>query len=59
MKTYTIIFNETVMHPFKIEANSEDEAEAKFERMANDGELDFSDGEVIDSSIKVYDDQNN
>lgn len=55
MKTYTIIYYETVTHSFEIEANSEAEAEAKFEKMAKDGEFDFSYGEVTDSSFDVYD----
>lgn len=55
-KKYTIIYNETVTHWFHIDAESEEEAEAEFNRQVNNGEIDFSDGEVTDSSIEVVED---
>lgn len=52
MKEYRIIFVETVEHEFYIEANSEDEAAEEFYRMADRGELDFSDGYVRYSEVE-------
>ena len=52
-KKYTIIYNETVTHWFDVEAESEEEAETEFIRQVNDGEIDFSYGEITDSSIEV------
>lgn len=54
MKTYKIIYNEVISHVFYVDANNEDEAEKKFESMANNGELDYSDGEVADTETKIY-----
>lgn len=52
-KKYTIIYNETVTHWFDVEAESADEAEAEWQFQVNNGQIDFSDGEVTDSSIEV------
>lgn len=49
-----IIYNETVTHEFFVEAESEEDAEAEFKYQVNNGEIDFSDGEVTDSSLEVY-----
>ena len=54
MKTYKIIYNEVVSHIFYVEANDKEEADEKFESMANNGKLDYSDGEVIDTETKIY-----
>lgn len=54
MKTYKIIYHEVVSHVFYVDADSKDEAEEKFEEMASNGELDYSDGEVIDTETKIY-----
>lgn len=54
MKNYMIIYNETVSHVFYVDADSKEEAEEKFEEMASNGELDYSDGEVIDTETKIY-----
>lgn len=54
MKTYKVIYNEVVSHVFYVDADSKDEAEEKFEAMAGNGELDYSDGEVIDTETKIY-----
>lgn len=53
-KKYMIIYNETVTHEFFVEAESEEDAEAEFKYQVNNGEIDFSDGEVTDSSLEVY-----
>lgn len=52
-KKFTIIYNETVTHWFDVEAESEEEAEAEWQFQVNNGQIDFSDGEVTDSSIEV------
>ena len=52
MKTYKIIYTESLVHAFYIKANSKEEAEEEFERLGNNGELDFSDGEVYDTNIE-------
>lgn len=52
-KKYTIIYNETVTHWFDVEAESEEEALDEFNFQVDNGEIDFSDGEVTDSSLKV------
>lgn len=56
MKDYQIIYNEVLTHSFQVEANSEEEAEAKFKRMLYNGELDFSYGEITDTSFEIYED---
>ena len=52
-RKYMVIYNETVTHWFYVDAESEEEAEAEFNRQVNDGEIDFSHGEVTDSSVEV------
>ena len=52
-KKFMIVYNETVTHWFYVDAENEEEAEAEFNRQVNNGEIDFSDGEVTDSSIEV------
>lgn len=54
MKNYQIIYNEVITHSFQVEANSEEEAEVEFKRMADNGELDFSYGEITDTSFEIY-----
>lgn len=53
-KKYIIIYNETVTHEFFVEAESEEDAEIEFKYQVDNGEIDFSDGEVTDSSLEVY-----
>lgn len=53
MKTYKIIYNEVISHVFYVDADNKDEASEKFEAMASNGELDYSDGEVIDTETKI------
>lgn len=54
MKTYLIIYNEVITHTFYVDANSKEEAEEKFEKMNESGELDFSYGDVVDTETKIY-----
>lgn len=51
MKTYKIIYTESLCHAFYVDAESIDEAREKFDKMAYNGELDYSDGEVYDSGV--------
>ena len=51
MKTYKVIYTESLYHVFYVDAESIDEAREKFDRMAYNGELDYSDGEVYDSGV--------
>lgn len=53
MNTYKIIYTESLCHAFYVDAESDDEAREKFERQSENGELDFSDGEVYNSEIKI------
>lgn len=52
MKTYKIIYTESLFHVFYVDANSKEEAEEEFERLAENGELDFSGGDVYDRRIE-------
>ena len=56
MKTYQIIYNEVITHSFEAEAKNEEKAEAKFQKMLENGELDFSYGEITDTSFEIYED---
>ena len=53
MNTYKIIYTESLCHAFYVDAASEEDAQKKFERKSENGELDFSDGEVYNSEIKI------
>lgn len=54
IKEYTIIYKEEVVHTFYVTANSEEEAEEEFDRLVEEGEIDFSRGEVYDTSINIF-----
>lgn len=56
-KKFTVIYNETLTHWFDVEAENEEEAEKEFNRQVNDGEIDFSYGEITDSSIEVVENE--
>lgn len=58
-KTYKIIVTETLVHLFYVEAENEGAALEEYNRMGEDGELDFSDGEVTDSTVTVELDDSN
>lgn len=53
MGIYKIIYTESLCHEFYVDAASEEDARKKFERQSENGELDFSDGEVYNSEIKI------
>jgi DNA-dependent RNA polymerase auxiliary subunit epsilon len=52
MKTYKVIYTESLFHVFYVEAESEEKAREEFDRKAYNGELDYSDGEVYDSGVE-------
>ena len=46
VKNYRIVYRETLIHTFDVEASSEEEAKAVFEEKITYGEFDFSGGEI-------------
>lgn len=52
MKTYKVIYIESLLHVFYVEAENEEQAREEFDRKAYNGELDYSSGEVYDSGVK-------
>ena len=50
MKTYKVIYTESLYHVFYVEAESKEEAEEKFHQNAAD--FDYSDGEVYNSGVE-------
>ena len=50
---YKINYKEVLYHAFYVEAATYEEAEAEFDRQVSAGDIDFSDGEVIDTDIKI------
>ena len=50
---YKINYKEVLYHAFYVEAATYEEAEAEFDRQVGAGDIDFSDGEVIDTDIKI------
>ena len=53
MKTYKVTYKETLVHTFYIEADNIEDAEDTFDRFVDHGEVDFSDGELVDSEIMI------
>ena len=51
---YDIKHTETLVGFYTVEADSEEEALDKFDRMCWEGEIDFSDLEMVDSSNVIY-----
>lgn len=52
MKTYKIIYTESLYHVFYVDAENEDEARKKYDQLAYDGKLDYSSGECYDSGVE-------
>ena len=52
MKTYKVIYKETLVHIFYVDANNEEEAKEVFEQDMMDGNVDFSDGEIDEVECK-------
>lgn len=53
MKTYKIIHREEYVGWFYVEADSEEEAFEEWNFKVNNGEIDFADVEMVDSSDTV------
>ena len=51
MKTFKITYKEVLYHEFYIEAETEEDVENEFCRMADECELDFSDADLIEGVI--------
>jgi hypothetical protein len=50
MATYKIVHTEELVGWFYVEADSEEEAIEEYNRQVNNGEIDFSDLEMVDST---------
>lgn len=50
---YRIDYKEVLHHTFYVDAATSEEAEAEFNRQVETGDIDFSDGEVVDTDIKI------
>lgn len=50
-KLYKITYLEHINYEFEVQANSKEEAEEKLVAMRENGELDFSNGEIVLSEI--------
>lgn len=51
--TYKVVYKETLIHTFYVDAENTDEAKEKFEQGLMDGEFDFSDGEIDDTEFTI------
>jgi hypothetical protein len=57
MKTYKVTYMEKLVHEFYVDAESLAEASNIFDQKLNYGEVDFSDGYLVDSSISIVEDE--
>lgn len=48
-----IIYRETLVHQFDIDAHTKEDAMKKFLKLVNEGEIDFSYGEIVDTETIV------
>jgi hypothetical protein len=53
MKTYKVTYKETLIHTFYVEAENIDDAEDTFKEFVDHGEIDFSDGEIDATELKI------
>jgi hypothetical protein len=51
MKTFKVTYKEVLYHEFYVNAEFESDVENEFCRMANENELDFSDGDLVEGNI--------
>lgn len=56
-KTYRVVYRETLVHVFYVEASNEEEAKEIFEYELQEGKFDFSDGEVEDTEYTIKEDK--
>lgn len=52
MKTYKVTYVESLVHTFYVDAEDKKDAVDEFYRRSENGQLDFSDGEVYDTYLK-------
>lgn len=50
---YKIDYTEVLRHTFYVDAATSEEATAEFNRQVGAGDIDFSDGEVVDTDINI------
>ena len=50
---YRVLFTETIAYEFDVEADSIEEVRKEFDRMVIENEIDFSDGEIVDTELEV------
>jgi hypothetical protein len=53
MKTYKVTYRETLIHTFYVEAENIDDAEDTFNKLIDNGKIDFSDGEIDTTELKI------
>ena len=51
MKTFKVTYKEVLYHEFYVKAETEDDVDEAFCRMASNNELDFSDGDLAEGNI--------
>lgn len=51
MKTFKVTYKEVIVHEFYVDAETESEVDDRFTEMADEGELDWSHGEIDSSEI--------
>ena len=56
-KIYKVTYIEELVHTFYVDADSLEEAEKEFNKLSCNGELDFSYGEVCDTTITIQEDE--
>lgn len=56
MRRFTVYYKEVIMHGFEYQAASAEEAERMFRADADNGKLDFGDGEVVEGDIDRIED---
>jgi hypothetical protein len=52
MKTYRVFYEEVIEHVFYVDAESKDDIIDEFNKLVEDGKIDFSNGEVTHSDIE-------
>ena len=53
MKEYKVTYKETLVHTFYVWAENEEEARSTFNERVNEGLVDFSYGEVVETEISI------
>jgi hypothetical protein len=53
MKAYKVTYKETLIHTFYVEAENIDDAEDTFNKLIDHGKIDFSDGEIDTTELKI------